>query len=170
MSVTLALSSAFILATTALAQDFSFDLTGNGDINWQLEFTETANLTDTQDANFTFNGGAGTDGSATAEGALAVTYGYSVQIAGGDGFALTDTNGGPYATANYAAASYGESGALAADFALDDVSNVTFAGLVTAGGAGGAGAETSTGYELIFNQMGSGNLNYNYQGSQTTTP
>lgn len=154
------------LTTSVMAQDFVFETQGEGEIDWALDFSESETFTATSGAEYTFNGGAGTDGGATAEGDIAGTYSFSDQFAGGSGVAV-DENGNTYAAAQFSSGSYVETGGFAGDLAFDEMSEVSVGGIVTAGGAGSVGTGESTGFEYDYSQEGSGSLNYEFEAEQS---
>lgn len=158
------------LGTAASAQDFEFQGNGDGTIDWGLNFTQSETYGSTQMATFTFNGGAGTNGDADAEGDIAATFGISGQTAGGNGYAVADTDLGTFAQSEFTSAAFSATGAIAGDLAFNGLSEVSVGGLVTAGGAGSAGTGLLMGSEYTFLQTGAGNLNFNYQAQGSSTP
>lgn len=158
----LLLAGASVLAlgvglSSASAADFQFDanVEGEGELVWEVDYTESWDTTLRSGSNFNFGGGAGADGEATAHGqwtgvgAVFGEYGY------GTGDAYSNTLGGNYAEAEY----HSGSGALAAGFAADanfngDPSKMKFTSIITNGGAGSAETGLTYGVDFAYNQQG----------------
>ncbi|MFM2423661.1 MAG: hypothetical protein RLZZ70_46 [Candidatus Parcubacteria bacterium] len=141
------------LTTPALADSFTFKV--EEEVKWTNKFTETQTWENQNETTFAFNGGAGTNGTAGADADLAFTAALSGQYAVGDGSSYTNTNGDQFGEAAFSAGAFVATGALAADFAIDDLSESTVSGLVTAGGAGTTGTGTTNIWSYDLTQTGS---------------
>lgn len=147
-----------LLSTTAVqAADFEFDanIEGDGELAWEVDFTESTNWALRSGSEFNFGGGAGADGQATANGqwtgvgALFGEYGY------GNGDAYSNTLGGNYAAAEYHSGSAALAGGFAADANFNgDPSKMKFTSIITNGGAGSAETGLTYGVDFAYNQQG----------------
>jgi hypothetical protein len=145
-------------AMPALAETFTFKVAE--DVAWENDFSQAEELTVTNKVDFSFNGGAGTDGTSSAEGDLAFTGGLSGQFALGDGNAYANTDGDLFGESLFESGAFVASGAVAGDFAFGDISTVDVGGLVTAGGAGSAGTGVTYGTSYDLAQNGSESFGY----------
>lgn len=134
----------FTFPSTGLGAGFEFDLEGDGEGVFEFEVNETISTTNFTKANFEFNGGAGTQGNAWADGQFSAVGGFYLEDAGGAGNAFSDTALGNYANASFASSSYGVNGGVAADWG-SGLSNIGHFGLIQAGGAGSAGTGITIG-------------------------
>lgn len=160
-------------AGMASAQNFTFEETGSASGDFELNFTASDMKTETSGAEYTFNGGAGTEGSMKADGSnYALTGAIAGQYAMGSGDSVSDTNGNDYAKARF------ESGALSANGGVaysekfgNDPAKVSYKGLALAGGAGGVTTGLSDGSSYQLNVAGDAAGKYKLkQQSSTTNP
>lgn len=163
------------LAAADSAQDFTFTSSNSGDgsLEWEFNFEESTETTVESGAEFAFNGGAGSNGEATADGEYALVGGVFGEMAGGQGNAYSNTNGANFAQASFTSGSFAANGGITYDETFGvNAAEISFSGLVTAGGAGSVDTGLTTGAAYTYQQTGSGSYEYsqNNSASQTATP
>ena len=170
MKRVLSMAAAVLLVSgvSATAQSFEFEV--EGEVEGSVSYTESFEFTETNGAEFNFNGGAGSNFDANTNGAIAGVDGVNGQFVGGAGQAFSDTDFGEFATAAYSSGSFAAAGGFASDRAFDDWAQIDGNGLVQAGGAGSVTTGVSTGYDLEFDANLTGELDLSYGESFTTNP
>lgn len=160
-------------ATAAFAdpvQSFEFEEAGDGSLNFDFGFTATEETTVSNGAEFAFNGGAGTNGDATAEGEYALVGGIFGEVAIGAGNAYSNTDGESYAEASFASGAFAANGGVAYDETFgNNPAEMSFSGIVTAGGAGSVDTGSTTGSTYTYDVAGGGSYDYT-QNSSSSEP
>ena len=158
--------AALLVSSSASAGDFEFEsnLEGDGELEWNFDFTETEDFSELSGATFNFSGGAGTDGEAFANGEFTGVGGVFYEYAGGDGNAYSNTDGSNYAEAQFGSGSLAASAGFAGDLDFGDT-EIDFGGLVTAGGAGTVETGLTYGTEYSYSQTGTGSYDYMFNQS-----
>lgn len=157
---------AFGQVASAQSFDFDLDVQGEGNLDWDFEIQENEMTTDKSGSMFEFNGGAGADGEATAQGQWTGVGGVFGEYAYGTGDAYSDTIGGDYAQSEFHAGSGGLNAGFAADANFNgDTSKMKYGSIVTAGGAGSATTGLMDGTEYNYSQVGSGSFDLDVDAS-----
>ena len=167
-----AVTALMAISSTAMAQSFAFEENGSASGEFELNFSESELTTVSNGSEYSFNGGAGSEGNFTAKAEdLTAAAGISAQYAGGEGNAYSNTNGVNYAEASYGSGSLSANGGLALSGSLvGNPAKVSYNGLAIAGGAGSATSGLTTGNAYEYNAAGSGSGKYKLKFDQTTTP
>jgi len=161
------------LVGAASAQNFQFEETGSANGKFELEFTAEETITQKSGAEYSFNGGSGTEGNVLMKADdFTIAGGVSAQYAGGDGESYSNTNGTNYAVAKMESGAFNANGAfgLSQDFGPNATSKVSYDGTALAGGAGSTVVGSSNGTKYELNVAGKGSGSYKLKQAQTTTP
>ena len=101
------------MASAQSTTSFQFEESGSASGEFELNFSESQLTTVSNGAEYTFSGGAGSEGDIKMKaGDYTLAAGVSGQYAGGEGNAYSNTNGVNYAESNYASGSFSANGAV----------------------------------------------------------
>ncbi len=168
LSIAAVLAAFSLFVAPVMAAGFTFDnnLEGDAEVEWDFTATESNDETVSAGANYNFNGNAGTNGNAVAEGQWTGVGGVFLEAAGGYGLANSNTSGTNYAEAGYASGALSVNGGYAADQHVNGfMSEIEYSGLATAGGAGSVETGLTSGWETVYNNSGSGAGSYEFNNS-----
>gem|GEM_PF-6075761 len=158
------------MASAQSAMNFEFEENGSASGEFEMNFTESSETTWTGGSEYTFNGGAGSEGKAVAEADdYTLAVGVTGQYAGGTGNAYSNTLGTNYAEASYGSGSFNANGALAFDDGSGK-SKVEYNGSALAGGAGSAGSGLSVGTAYEYSVAGDASGKYKLKMDRSYGP